>query len=522
MFPASSAAADAVSAFTSSGSFSHIDPAQVFHQADQPPPARSPGVGIMSDAMFSFGADSDGEDDDGGGGGGGGTFADRNLPLSKDAMDESGAAAAAADVVNMGWDASLPGQFSTQAARYPGGPPRKQVTIGSTTTDYVDANGAGGDWDGGPAAGGSLVRSQSQSLRQQRQKVPRTASTPTVNRSGSGLFDRLGQSNPNSPPGDAAGASGFSSVSHSRPSSPPLPGSKQGSSSNLQAIGGGGNAGAGGQGSAGGEGAAPTTCTNCFTQTTPLWRRNPEGQPLCNACGLFLKLHGVVRPLSLKTDVIKKRNRGSGSGSLPVGAGGGTSTRSAKKNASISSSANLSGGGGASTRKNSTLVMSSSSSGAGAGAAASSVTTPPSQVRAGSANDGESPGCNTAGSTPTSYSAGSGPGAKTGVVAIAAAPPKGSALGAASQPRNIAGAALSSKRQRRHSKGLDAGAVAAAAGAGGGMDIDSPENSTGSNEAPSSLLGSSGRDLSGLSNLSSSGGAGGLLSRRRRAATWPA
>ncbi|ODV98636.1 hypothetical protein PACTADRAFT_19854, partial [Pachysolen tannophilus NRRL Y-2460] len=53
----------------------------------------------------------------------------------------------------------------------------------------------------------------------------------------------------------------------------------------------------------------PTTCTNCNTKTTPLWRRNPEGQPLCNACGLFLKLHGVVRPLSLKTDVIKKRQR---------------------------------------------------------------------------------------------------------------------------------------------------------------------------------------------------------------------
>ncbi|KAG2187017.1 hypothetical protein INT44_003245 [Umbelopsis vinacea] len=55
-----------------------------------------------------------------------------------------------------------------------------------------------------------------------------------------------------------------------------------------------------------------TRCTNCSTTTTPLWRRNPEGQPLCNACGLFLKLHGVVRPLSLKTDVIKKRNRSSG------------------------------------------------------------------------------------------------------------------------------------------------------------------------------------------------------------------
>ncbi|KAF5317310.1 hypothetical protein D9611_003787 [Ephemerocybe angulata] len=63
----------------------------------------------------------------------------------------------------------------------------------------------------------------------------------------------------------------------------------------------------------GGEGsAAPTMCTNCQTTNTPLWRRDPEGQPLCNACGLFYKLHGVVRPLSLKTDVIKKRNRASG------------------------------------------------------------------------------------------------------------------------------------------------------------------------------------------------------------------
>ncbi|KAJ2450965.1 Sodium- and chloride-dependent GABA transporter 1 [Coemansia sp. RSA 2336] len=55
----------------------------------------------------------------------------------------------------------------------------------------------------------------------------------------------------------------------------------------------------------------PLVCTNCSTTTTPLWRRDPEGKPLCNACGLFFKLHGVTRPLSLKTNVIKKRNRSS-------------------------------------------------------------------------------------------------------------------------------------------------------------------------------------------------------------------
>lgn len=37
-------------------------------------------------------------------------------------------------------------------------------------------------------------------------------------------------------------------------------------------------------------------CENCFTTTTPLWRKTSENRLLCNACGLFFKLHGVIRP----------------------------------------------------------------------------------------------------------------------------------------------------------------------------------------------------------------------------------
>uniref|UniRef100_A0A1I8HYT4 GATA-type domain-containing protein n=1 Tax=Macrostomum lignano TaxID=282301 RepID=A0A1I8HYT4_9PLAT len=36
---------------------------------------------------------------------------------------------------------------------------------------------------------------------------------------------------------------------------------------------------------------AGTTCSNCATTQTTLWRRNHKGESVCNACGLYFKLH---------------------------------------------------------------------------------------------------------------------------------------------------------------------------------------------------------------------------------------
>ncbi|XP_063836444.1 transcription factor BCFI-like isoform X2 [Ostrinia nubilalis] len=52
-----------------------------------------------------------------------------------------------------------------------------------------------------------------------------------------------------------------------------------------------------------------TTCTNCHTTTTSLWRRNAHGETVCNACGLYYKLHSVNRPLAMKKDAIQTRKR---------------------------------------------------------------------------------------------------------------------------------------------------------------------------------------------------------------------
>ncbi|XP_010777730.1 endothelial transcription factor GATA-2a isoform X3 [Notothenia coriiceps] len=54
---------------------------------------------------------------------------------------------------------------------------------------------------------------------------------------------------------------------------------------------------------------AGTCCANCQTTITTLWRRNGNGDPVCNACGLYYKLHNVNRPMTMKKEGIQTRNR---------------------------------------------------------------------------------------------------------------------------------------------------------------------------------------------------------------------
>jgi GATA-binding protein len=342
----------------------HVDPSRVL----VPEYGRrvSPGISVAgNDNLFQFGADSDGEDDDA-------NFAmiqSEYGQLNDPTLD-----------LNSGlhWDTTVTDYAHVQRFGGPG----KQVRIGGA--EMVNSPP---DWGSsllsrthGSAASISDIRNRDQDPR--RQKIPRTTSTPA-------LTTQHMQSTGSSP-----GESGFSSRQPSRPGSPGPKNTDQNG--------------------------VPTTCTNCFTQTTPLWRRNPEGHPLCNACGLFLKLHGVVRPLSLKTDVIKKRNRGSGS-TVPMGS---AATRASKK----------------ASRKNSvqqTPVTTPTSGNANSEQNSAS----PASVQ-GSAHSGS------AVTTPTSYPPGI-TGGKPGVVPIAAAPPKPPMQPGPNMARPVQ---VTPKRQRRQSR----------------------------------------------------------------------
>ncbi|KAE9550231.1 hypothetical protein FO519_006551 [Halicephalobus sp. NKZ332] len=50
-------------------------------------------------------------------------------------------------------------------------------------------------------------------------------------------------------------------------------------------------------------------CSNCKGSSTTLWRRNHLGESVCNACGLYYKLHNVNRPITMKKEGIQTRKR---------------------------------------------------------------------------------------------------------------------------------------------------------------------------------------------------------------------
>lgn len=321
--------------------------------------------------MFTFGADSDNDEDDVM------SYGEQSMSQGFSPMDDN--LSTADSNHNFQWEQNLSNQFNPTPARYPGGPPRKGVTIGHAEMIPSPQGWEHGGLGRGHASSTSVSDVRNRGGEQRTRKIPRTTSTPNTAGMATGMFSIRPQSSPNSPP-----ESNFSSAAPSRPGSP----------------------------RPGGESGVPTTCTNCFTTTTPLWRRNPEGHPLCNACGLFLKLHGVVRPLSLKTDVIKKRNRGSGNPTTT------TSSRS-KKMAS---------------RKNSIALAANT----------------PSKS---SANEGDSPrsttgsaGTGTAATTPTSATA-EKPTTKN-PIAIAPGPPKPTPIAPASVPTRT----IPPKKSRGQSK----------------------------------------------------------------------
>ncbi|ORX92179.1 glucocorticoid receptor-like (DNA-binding domain) [Basidiobolus meristosporus CBS 931.73] len=50
-------------------------------------------------------------------------------------------------------------------------------------------------------------------------------------------------------------------------------------------------------------------CANCSQTQTPLWRKNEKGESICNACGLYAKLHNKERPSALHKSKIQRRRK---------------------------------------------------------------------------------------------------------------------------------------------------------------------------------------------------------------------
>lgn len=66
--------------------------------------------------------------------------------------------------------------------------------------------------------------------------------------------------------------------------------------------------------------------SNCGTTRTPLWRRSPMGETICNACGLYWKARNQQRPTNMKRQPQTSSPAASGPAPTPdPGVGRGTS-----------------------------------------------------------------------------------------------------------------------------------------------------------------------------------------------------
>ncbi|KAJ7633562.1 hypothetical protein DFH06DRAFT_1272402 [Mycena polygramma] len=50
-------------------------------------------------------------------------------------------------------------------------------------------------------------------------------------------------------------------------------------------------------------------CSHCHPRETSVWRRNKDGDQVCNACGVYQRLRGNERPLSLVKHKVKPRGK---------------------------------------------------------------------------------------------------------------------------------------------------------------------------------------------------------------------